>query len=83
MAGDPAGHALPGDPELAARRIPVFWGRGTDDAVIPPALVARTTEWLPAHSDLSGRVYAGLAHGVSDDELADVHAFLDKRLADL
>lgn len=81
LSGYAAPGALAGDEELAARRIPVFWGRGARDDVIPPALVVHTTQWLPAHSDLSGRVYPGLAHGVSDEELADVRVFLDKQLA--
>lgn len=70
--------ALPGDAALAARRPPVFWGRGAHDEVIPAALVAHTVQWLPAHVDLSGRVYPDLGHGVSADELADVVAFLRK-----
>lgn len=71
---------LPGDSELAELRPPVFWGRGTRDDVIPEPLVAHTTEWLPAHADLSGRVYPGLTHSVSEQELADVRHFLDKRV---
>ncbi|WP_125130916.1 alpha/beta hydrolase-fold protein [Microbacterium sp. 10M-3C3] len=81
LSGYAAPGALPRDEELAERRPPVFWGRGTHDDVIPTALVAHTTEWLPAHADLSGRVYAGLTHSVSQDELADVRTFLMKRLA--
>jgi phospholipase/carboxylesterase len=61
----------------------VFWGRGTHDDVIPPFLVEHTTEWLPRHAELSGRVYSGLTHSVSEQELADVRVFLEKRLADL
>ncbi len=72
---------LPGDPALMARKPPVFWGRGTRDDVIPEFLVAHTTEWLPGHSDLSGRVYAGLTHSVSEHELDDVRVFLEKQLA--
>ncbi len=75
--------ALPRDEELKELRPPVFWGRGTHDDVIPPALVAHTVEWLPEHVDLSGRVYAGLTHSVSEPELADVRTFLEKRLTDL
>ncbi|MFB8388230.1 alpha/beta hydrolase [Microbacterium sp. NPDC055910] len=71
---------LPRDEELAERRPPVFWGRGTHDEVIPEPLVLHTTQWLPDHVELSGRVYPGLAHGVSEDEIADVRAFLDKQL---
>lgn len=73
---------LPGDAALAARRPPVFWGRGTHDDVIPEPLVAHTVEWLPAHVELSGRVYPGLTHSISEQELADVNAFLTKRLDD-
>lgn len=72
--------ALPRDVELAARRPPVFWGRGTRDDVIPEPLVAHTTQWLPGYAELSGRVYPGLTHSVSQDELDDVRAFLEKQL---
>lgn len=82
LSGYVAPGALPGDAALAARRPPVFWGRGTHDDVIPEALVAHTVQWLPGHVELSGRVYPGMAHSVSEDELADVHDFLVKRLAD-
>ena len=74
---------LPRDAELAARRPPVFWGRGTRDDVIPSSLVAHSAQWLPAHVDLSGRVYPGLTHSVSEEELADVRSFLAHRLDEL
>ena len=48
--------------------------------MIPQALVAHTAEWLPAHSELSGRVYTGLTHSISEEELRDVRAFLTKWL---
>ncbi|MFS0895496.1 alpha/beta hydrolase [Microbacterium sp. 179-I 3D3 NHS] len=79
-----SGYATPGDlprdGELAELGPPVFWGRGTHDDVIPPALVAHTAEWLPAHAELSGRVYTGLTHSISEEELGDVRTFLDKWL---
>ena len=75
-----SGYATPGDlprdAELAGIRPPVFWGRGTRDDVIPEFLVAHTMSWLPDHSTLRGRVYEGLTHSVSEQELADVRAFL-------
>ena len=80
LSGYAAGGSLPGDAELAASRPPVFWGRGTHDEVIPAPLIAHTTTWLPEHATLSGRVYPGLAHAVSADELDDVVAFLRKQL---
>jgi phospholipase/carboxylesterase len=79
-----SGYATPGDlprdAELADIRPSVFWGRGTRDEVIPAFLVEHTVTWLPGHSTLSGRVYDGLTHSVSDQEMSDVRAFLDKQL---
>lgn len=64
------------DGPLAARRTPVLWGRGDADAVIPAEAIARTAAWLPAHSAPVVRVYPGLAHGISVEELEDVRSFL-------
>ncbi|GAA1644471.1 alpha/beta hydrolase [Microbacterium flavum] len=83
LAGFVVPGELPTDAALAELRPPVFWGRGARDEVIPPGRIAHTTEWLPRHVDLSGRVYPGLTHSVSEEELADVRAFLEKRLGDL
>jgi len=72
---------MPGDAVLAEQRsLPVFWGRGARDEVIPEPLVAHSIQWLPEHVDLSGRVYPGLAHSVSEQELQDVRVFLEKQL---
>ncbi|KQY78234.1 esterase [Microbacterium sp. Root1433D1] len=71
---------LPNDEALEELRPPVFWGRGTHDDVIPPALIDHTAQWLPTHSELSGRVYTGLTHSISEEELTDVHRFLTKWL---
>jgi phospholipase/carboxylesterase len=65
-----------GDAELAARRLPVFWGRGDKDSVIPNILVESTRWWLRQHTDLTERVYPGLSHNVSVTELADLAAFV-------
>jgi len=54
----------------------VFWGRGSHDDVIPAPLIAHTAQWLPTHTTLSGRVYSGLTHSISEEELGDVHRFL-------
>jgi phospholipase/carboxylesterase len=83
LSGYAAPGELPRDAELAKRRPPVFWGRGTRDDVIPAALIEHSVEWLPAHVDLSGRVYPGLTHSVSEEELADVRSFLVHRLDEL
>lgn len=81
LAGYATPGALPTDAALAELTPPVFWGRGDRDEVIPAELVAHTTQWLPAHVDLSGRVYPGLTHSVSPAELDDVRVFLDKQVA--
>lgn len=78
LSGYVASGELPHDEALAELRPPVFWGRGTHDDVIPPELVDHTAQWLPGHSDLSGRVYTGLTHSISEEELTDVHRFLTK-----
>ncbi|WP_291049627.1 hypothetical protein [Herbiconiux sp.] len=38
--------------------------------------IARTREFLPAHTALVERVYPGLAHGIHAQELADVREFI-------
>jgi len=68
---------LPGDAELETTRPPVFFGRGDVDEVISPETTARISAWLPRHSTLTEKVYPGLAHSISAEELADVSAFLD------
>jgi len=80
LSGYAAPGDLPTDAALAELRPPVFWGRGARDEVIPLLLVEHTVQWLPGHVDLSGRVYPGLTHSVSEDELRDVRVFLDKQL---
>jgi phospholipase/carboxylesterase len=69
-----------GDAELTARRLPVFWGRGDRDPLIPALLVESTRWWLRRHTDLTERVYPGLSHNVSPAELADLAAFIRTRI---
>lgn len=82
LAGFLAGGQQAGDTELGARKPPVFWGRGTADTVISQAAIERTQAWLPGHSTLTERIYEGLAHSVSQAEIADTVAFLNERYAD-
>ncbi|MFO7689719.1 MAG: dienelactone hydrolase family protein [Cryobacterium sp.] len=71
----------PGDADLAVRRPPVFWGRGTADPVIPPSAIDRTRAWLPGHATVTERIYEGMAHSISQPELADVVTFLRDQYA--
>ncbi|NRD09515.1 alpha/beta hydrolase-fold protein [Rathayibacter agropyri] len=64
------------DERLARDRPPVFWGRGTLDSVIPEELVREAGAWFLGHTALDARVYEGVAHGVSQAELADIGTFV-------
>ena len=69
-----------GDRELSRIRPPVFSGRGGADTLVPRPVVALTEQWLRTHATLTSKVYPGLGHSVSDEELADLAAFLDAQL---
>lgn len=76
LSGFSLGGEQPGDAALAERRPPAFFGRGPLDQVIPAAAFARTHAFLAATTALRDVVYPGLAHGVGQQEVADVAAFL-------
>jgi phospholipase/carboxylesterase len=78
LSGFVASATHPGDAALALSRPPVFFGRGTADPVIPEAAFARTERWLPEHADPEMRVYEGLGHSISTEELGDFAAFLSR-----
>jgi phospholipase/carboxylesterase len=81
LGGFVLGATLPADESLLAGVPPVFWGRGADDRVIGQPAIERTAAFLPQHSTLIERVYPGLAHGISAEELADVVAFVAEATA--
>ncbi|GAB3618076.1 dienelactone hydrolase family protein [Okibacterium endophyticum] len=81
LAGFITSRQMEGDETLAERRPPVFWGRGAVDDVIPETDVAATTEWLPSHSTLTGRIYEGLGHAINEQELSDIHGFVARQLS--
>jgi phospholipase/carboxylesterase len=76
LSGFIAGASHSGDAALAAVSPPVFWGRGTADPIIPQVAIDRTQAWLPEHSTLTERIYEGMAHAISQAELAEVVNFL-------
>lgn len=55
---------------------PVFWGRDPYDPVITPDLIDFTRKWLPEHTTLDARMYTGVGHGLSMEEVEDVREFL-------
>jgi phospholipase/carboxylesterase len=79
-AGDDATleHAAARDDAVAAVRPSVFSGRGDVDQIIPADAVERTSAWLEAHTDAEQTVYPGLAHGISQEELDDLNAFIGR-----
>jgi len=70
----------PADARLAERRLPVFWGRGSADPIIPAILIDPTRAWLSRNTDLTERIYPGLGHNVSIAELDDLSAFITEHL---
>ena len=70
----------PEDAALTLAATPVFFGRGTVDPIIDAAAFARARSFLAAHTTLTEKVYPGLGHGITMDELADVSAFLEATL---
>ena len=62
----------PRDPELAARRPPVLWGRGARDSVIPASAIDRTAQFSSTHLAVTERVYPDLGHDVAGREVTDL-----------
>jgi phospholipase/carboxylesterase len=61
--------------------MPVFLGHGSDDSVIPVSFLAPAAKDLAARgARITERVYPGMAHQISRQELADVESFLRSAL---
>ena len=76
LSGFIASAEHPGDARLAEVKPAVFWGRGTDDPIIPSQAIDRTAEWMPAHTTATIRTYEGIGHSISTPELAEFSGFL-------
>lgn len=75
--------AFDGDAALAAVRPPMFWGRDEDDPIIDHARIALTEQWAPEHTALEAKLYEGMLHGISAEELVDITRFLEQHTPDL
>ena len=64
------------DEAAGAVRPLVFWGRGDADPLFDERSLAGTAGWLDRCTTSEAHVYPGLTHAVSEQELADVTAFL-------
>ncbi|MDJ1370371.1 alpha/beta hydrolase [Gulosibacter molinativorax] len=65
------------DARLLEEHKRVFFGRGTADPIIQEHRFAATEEWVTEFTDATVKVYPGLAHAVSQEELQDLRVFLD------
>ncbi|MHA7268662.1 alpha/beta hydrolase [Arthrobacter sp. HLT1-20] len=81
LGGFVLGAPQAGDATLRVSRPGLFWGRGSQDTVITPAAIRRSSEYLPQHTTLIERVYPGLVHGINAPQLDDVREFLAVELA--
>ncbi|WP_406175020.1 alpha/beta hydrolase [Streptomyces sp. NBC_00996] len=79
LAGFVVNDSQPGDRLLADSKLPVFWGRGGLDGVIPNDAIARTRNWMVTHTDADIRVYPRLGHDVAGREVDDLAAFIARR----
>lgn len=73
--------AFAGDAALASIRPPMFWGRDEGDPIVGGARITLTSEWAPVHTRLEARLYPGIEHSISAEELGDIARFLDPDIA--
>ena len=66
----------PYDAILADLNIPVFYGYGELDTVLPKYMIYETIAWLEEHTWLTARGYRGLDHAVSMEEFSDLRQWL-------
>lgn len=66
----------PADDRLAALNIPVFYGYGERDRVIPRYEFLSATAWLEEHTWLKSMSYHQLDHAVSLQEFGDIRQWL-------
>ncbi|MFT8593695.1 MAG: alpha/beta hydrolase-fold protein [Bifidobacterium sp.] len=68
--------AAPADERLAALEVPVFYGYGKADNIIPKYEIYGMAAWLEEHTWLKSCGYPGLDHAVSLDEFNDIRQWL-------
>ena len=68
--------SAPADSRIAELNIPVFYGYGKNDTVIPMPEIFATTAWLDEHTFLTSKSYRGLDHAVSLNEFSDLRDWL-------
>ncbi|WP_022860289.1 alpha/beta hydrolase [Bifidobacterium magnum] len=66
----------PADDRLIDLNIPVFYGYGQADTVLPKYTIYETVAWLSEHTWLTDRSYRGLDHAVSMEEFSDLRRWM-------
>lgn len=64
------------DAEFVLNPLPLFWGRGDADTVIPADKVTYTAEWAHKFAKATVHTYPQLAHAVSGEELGHISTFI-------
>lgn len=80
LSGAPFPAELPGDTALAERRLPALWGHGGQDPLFDDAMIAQVREWMERHAELREELSPALGHGIDEQVLAAVTAFVHERL---
>jgi phospholipase/carboxylesterase len=80
LSGSPFPAEMPGDEALAARSVPVLWGHGGQDPLFDDEQTAQVRDWLTAHARLTEEISAPLGHGIDEQVLRAVIAFVQERL---
>ena len=68
--------SAPADQRLPSLEIPVFYGYGSADNVIPRYELYATDAWLEEHTWLTSHEYHGLDHAVNLEEFSDIRQWL-------
>lgn len=76
MAPGNVPETTPYDDILADLNIPVFYGYGELDTVLPKYMIYETIAWLEEHTWLTAHGYRGLDHAVSMEEFSDLRQWL-------
>ncbi|MFW0179255.1 alpha/beta hydrolase [Rothia sp. P7208] len=69
--------------QLKQRQIPVFYGYGDQDPIIPTGKEEYTRSWLEENTNLELHEYSGMAHSVCPQEIQHVASFIQKNILPL
>lgn len=80
LSGRPFPAPMPGDAALAAARPRVLWGHGGQDPLFGPVADEEVRSFLREHTDVEEVLRPQLGHGIDEEELAAVIAFVERQL---